>query len=91
VRRAYVVDVGDERARGVGAAVVLKAGDVRRDPSEIDQNDMAREAKERLSSFKVPSRWALVTDDDVPRTATGKVDKDGLRKLIEAVPLERGV
>jgi acyl-CoA synthetase (AMP-forming)/AMP-acid ligase II len=84
VRRAFVVDVGDEQAHAVGAAVVvLREG--------AGAEDIAHEAKQRLSSFKVPSRWAVVADDDVPRTATGKVDKERLRQLIEAVQLESGV
>ena len=39
-----------------------------------------------LSSFKVPARWAIIAADDVPRAATGKVDQDGLRRLIESAP-----
>jgi acyl-CoA synthetase (AMP-forming)/AMP-acid ligase II len=76
VRRAFVVDVGDEHTRAVGAAVVLTRGDA------AGSAEVEREARQRLSAFKVPSRWVLVDDDDIPRTGTGKVDKEGLRRLL---------
>jgi acyl-CoA synthetase (AMP-forming)/AMP-acid ligase II len=41
------------------------------------------EARKRLSSFKVPTVWLLTTsDDDVPRSATGKVDIRRLREML---------
>ena len=80
VRRAFVVDIGDESARRVGAAVVLDPNDAR------TTTDLDADARRALSSFKVPSRWAIVGADDLPRAATGKIDKDGLRRLIETAP-----
>jgi acyl-CoA synthetase (AMP-forming)/AMP-acid ligase II len=77
VRRAFVVDIGDENARRVGAAVVLDPNDTR------TATDLDADARKTLSAFKVPSRWAIVGADDLPRAATGKIDKDGLRRLIE--------
>jgi hypothetical protein len=36
-----------------------------------------------LSSFKVPTVWSvLASTDDVPMSATGKVDKAGLQRLL---------
>ncbi|MEO5837601.1 MAG: class I adenylate-forming enzyme family protein [Acidimicrobiales bacterium] len=77
VRRAFVVDIGGADARRVGAAVVLDANDTR------TTTDLDADARRALSSFKVPARWAIVGADDLPRAATGKIDKDGLRRLIE--------
>src|SRR5512134_8371 len=75
VRRAFAIDVDHEGARRVGAAVVLASDDGRTlDDLEID-------ARQVLSAFKVPARWKLVGPDDIPRTATGKVDKEALRRL----------
>ena len=42
-----------------------------------------RQAKARLSSFKVPTRWRIIGADDVPMTTTGKVDKAGLQQLFD--------
>jgi acyl-CoA synthetase (AMP-forming)/AMP-acid ligase II len=77
VRRAHVVDVASGGAVEVAAVVVLaddRAGTV---------DDLTREARARLSSFKVPTRWRVVDDGEVPVTATGKIDKAGLQQLFE--------
>ncbi len=79
VRRAYVVDVAGAGGGAEVAAVVVLADDARDTP--VDQ--LARDAKERLSSFKVPTRWRVIVDDDVPVTTTGKVDKAGLQQLFD--------
>ena len=42
-----------------------------------------RELKERLSSFKVPTRWLVAGDAGaVPLLASGKVDKGALQRLL---------
>jgi acyl-coenzyme A synthetase/AMP-(fatty) acid ligase len=78
VARALVVDLprGDHVALG---AVVVLASD-----ASLSDDDLAREAKARLSAFKVPTQWAVVARDEIPVTATGKVDKGGLQRLLGA-------
>jgi len=78
VQRAVVVDVGDAPATRVGALVVLQPG---RDRA-VD--DLARDAATRLSAFKVPTAWEIVTADEIPMMATGKVDKGGVQALLAA-------
>jgi acyl-CoA synthetase (AMP-forming)/AMP-acid ligase II len=69
VRQAHVTDVQDE----VGALVVTTA----------PVADLVAGAKARLSAFKVPTRWMVTaSDDDVPLTATAKVDKSALQALL---------
>ena len=41
-----------------------------------------RDARERLSAFKVPTVWVRGDAGDVPMTATAKVDKAGLQELL---------
>ena len=77
VRRAFVVDVAGAAGGAEVAAVVVLADDARRSRSS------ARDAKQRLSSFKVPTRWCIIDSDDVPMTTTGKVDKAGLQHLFD--------
>jgi acyl-CoA synthetase (AMP-forming)/AMP-acid ligase II len=77
VRRAYVVDVARDDSAAVAAAVVLVDG------SSYTVDDLARDAAASLSSFKVPTHWRVIGNDDVPVTSTGKVDKAGLQKLFE--------
>jgi len=69
VRQAHVTDVDG----AVGAVVV----------SDLPPEAIAAATKERLSAFKLPTRW-LVTSDPavVPMTATGKIDKSALRALL---------
>jgi acyl-CoA synthetase (AMP-forming)/AMP-acid ligase II len=79
VRRAYVVDVaGANGGTEVAAVVVLTDA-----ASDTAVERLASEAKARLSSFKVPTRWRIVGPDDVPMTTTGKIDKTGLQRLFD--------
>ena len=44
---------------------------------------LADAARERLSSFKVPTLWLVVPDpEQVPMSATGKVDKSAVQQLL---------
>jgi acyl-CoA synthetase (AMP-forming)/AMP-acid ligase II len=78
VRQAHVTDVAGASGRPeIGALVVTEA------PAPA----VVAEARARLSAFKVPTRWLLTGDaGDVPATATGKVDKARLQRLL----LDRG-
>jgi acyl-CoA synthetase (AMP-forming)/AMP-acid ligase II len=75
VRQAFVTDVrsGDGSVQ-VGALVV----------GARDIEELAKEAKSVLSSFKVPTLWLLASSDDVPMTATAKVDKSALQELLRS-------
>ena len=50
--------------------------------TECTDAELTAAAKARLSSFKVPTRWRAVGDDDVPMLPTGKVSLPGLRELL---------
>ena len=75
VRRAYVVDIVHDGSTAVAAAVIAVP------ERALTVDALEREARARLSAFKVPTRWRLVADDEVPMAATGKVDKAGLQQL----------
>jgi acyl-CoA synthetase (AMP-forming)/AMP-acid ligase II len=71
VSQAFVTGIDGQ----VGALVV----------SQLDAAALADAARARLSSFKVPTVWRMVTDPDaVPRSGTGKVDKPALERLLQA-------
>jgi acyl-CoA synthetase (AMP-forming)/AMP-acid ligase II len=80
VRRAFVVDVAGPAGGAEVAAVVVLANEA---SVEAAIEGLARDAKQRLSSFKVPTRWCIIDSDDVPMTTTGKVDKAGLQHLFD--------
>jgi acyl-CoA synthetase (AMP-forming)/AMP-acid ligase II len=74
VRQAHVTNVPDQKqGDAVGVLVVTTTA----------LDELVAGARVRLSAFKVPTCWA-VTDsaDDVPMTATAKVDKAALQELL---------
>jgi fatty-acyl-CoA synthase len=75
VVQAHVVGVPD-RLKGeiVAAAIEL------RDGAAADIPAIAAFCRERLASYKVPTRLAVRTATEFPRTATGKIHKPGLRQ-----------
>jgi acyl-CoA synthetase (AMP-forming)/AMP-acid ligase II len=75
VAQAYVTNLSGPTGEIVGAAVVTRSG--------LAIADLDREARARLSSFKVPKRWVLLgSPAELPTMATGKVDKGGLQDLL---------
>jgi acyl-CoA synthetase (AMP-forming)/AMP-acid ligase II len=78
VAQAFVTDVDAE----VAALVVSKPA--------ADAAGLARAARERLSAFKVPTLWLVVSDADaVPMSATGKVDKRALQDMLRTRGVRR--
>jgi acyl-CoA synthetase (AMP-forming)/AMP-acid ligase II len=76
VDNAYVTNLPGAQGDQVGAAVVCD--------TENTTVDRIREmARSLLSSFKIPTVWLLVDDDDtIPRGPTGKLDIRRLRALL---------
>lgn len=71
VENAFVTEVS-----GAVGAVVISGSAI---------ENLRAEAGKRLSSFKVPTVWLLVSsDDDLPRGTTGKVDMRRLRDMLTA-------
>jgi long-chain acyl-CoA synthetase len=73
VQGAAVVGRPDEiRGEEVHAVLVIAPG--------TEVADVERHARERLAAFKVPTTWEVV--DELPKTATGKIDKKPLRARV---------
>ncbi len=75
VRLAFVTDVRDESGAAQVAAYVVTS-------APLEQ--VARAARARLSAFKVPTIWVIGDANDVPMTATAKVDKSALQELLRS-------
>ncbi len=77
VAAVAVVGVDDEQTGEAVVAYVVAA------PGPADPDELERQVRERceeqLAGFKVPARVHVV--DDLPRTATGKIQKGRLRAL----------
>lgn len=77
VAQAVVAGLDDEEfGQLVAAAVVPAAGTA---PTE---EALRAKLREVLSSFKVPRRIVFITQDDIPRTATGKLKLHELAQMI---------
>jgi fatty-acyl-CoA synthase len=77
VARAAVVGVPDERWGELVVAFVVPAGGRDPEPAELTAH-----CRDRLSPFKVPRAWRVV--DDLPMTASAKVQRAELRRIAAA-------
>jgi len=81
VELSLVAGVPDEELGEMVVAAVVPANGAA--PTE---DELRTALRARLSSFKIPRRIVFITDDDVPRTTTGKVRLGELAELIETSP-----
>lgn len=56
-------------------AVLVPAG------TELDVAAVAARTREQLSSYKVPTRWSVLSSDRLPVLASGKLNRKGLRDM----------
>jgi len=63
----------DDFGEVVVTVLVMKDGKV------FDEEKMKSWAKSRLASYKIPRKW-IVLDDEIPKNAMGKINKNQLRK-----------
>lgn len=74
--RAHVVGLdSDERGQVVAAALVSA------EPVDTDQLGVA--LREHLSAYKVPRRWIVLTEDEVPVMSSGKLDLRALKERFD--------
>jgi acyl-CoA synthetase (AMP-forming)/AMP-acid ligase II len=66
------------RGEIVGAAVVPAHG------VDLSSEAVMAHAKRNLSSFKVPTVVAVIAEGELPMLPTGKVDRQGLVRLLTA-------
>jgi acyl-CoA synthetase (AMP-forming)/AMP-acid ligase II len=76
---SHVIGVADA-ARGqiVAAALRVPTGHV------VDAEELREQLAKRLSSYKVPRRFLLLRDDEVPALSSGKLDRPALEALFDA-------
>jgi fatty-acyl-CoA synthase len=72
VAEVAVIGVPDERWGEVGHAVIIPVGGM-----SVDVDTVLTYCRTRLASFKVPKAFVIVSE--IPRTASGKVQKHVLR------------
>jgi acyl-CoA synthetase (AMP-forming)/AMP-acid ligase II len=74
---AHVVGV-DDAARGQVVAALVRAPD----GTAVDVEDLRTRLKDRLSAYKVPRRFLVAPDEDVPMMSSGKLDLRALKELL---------
>jgi fatty-acyl-CoA synthase len=79
VSEVYVVGVPDPVKEEVLAAVVVPET-----PRALSEEQLRGLCKSSLASYKVPRYFKFMAGADLPRTATGKVQKNVLRELFIA-------
>jgi acyl-CoA synthetase (AMP-forming)/AMP-acid ligase II len=73
---AHVVGVDDtDRGQVVAAALRVPAGRTAPDPEAL-----RTALRERLSAYKVPVRFLVLGDDEVPMLSSGKLDARALKE-----------
>lgn len=77
ITSAFVVGVPDDAHGEVVVAIVVP-----KDRATWNDVEMTGRARNMLSTYKVPRRWVLVNDDDIPLLPTGKVDRRRLGELV---------
>lgn len=79
VSSAYVVGVKDVRWGEIGWAFVVPVPD-----GSLSVDAIVEYCRTRLAKYKVPRQVRIIAQDNVPKTASGKVKKAGLIKIAEA-------
>jgi acyl-CoA synthetase (AMP-forming)/AMP-acid ligase II len=75
IAQCVVLGVEDpERGEEVCAVVVPTA--------DVSIDSLEHRARERLSSYKVPTRRVIVTSEQLPTLASGRFDRTSLRRSI---------
>jgi fatty-acyl-CoA synthase len=77
VAQAYVIGVPDDYWGEVGVAFVVAAAG-----ASPDAEELVAYCGQRLARFKVPERVVFLAAEDLPKTATGKVQKFQLAKMV---------
>lgn len=76
VAQCVVVGLDDPERGEVVCAVMVPAA------SGVDVDSVAAHAREQLSPYKVPTKWATATSAQIPTLASGKLNRKALRAMV---------
>ncbi|MET0704318.1 MAG: class I adenylate-forming enzyme family protein [Mycobacterium sp.] len=76
VAQCVVVGIEDSARGEEVCAVIVPAA------TDVEVATLAARARDQLSSYKVPTRWALATSDQIPTLASGKLNRKALRAAV---------
>jgi fatty-acyl-CoA synthase len=77
IKEAYVLGASDpEKGEVLMACVQVSPG------AELAESELVAWCRARIASYKIPQRWRFISESDVPRTSTGKVNKVDLQRFL---------
>jgi acyl-CoA synthetase (AMP-forming)/AMP-acid ligase II len=76
VAQCVVVGIDDPERGEEVCAVIVAAKEA------VDLSSLAAHARNQLSSYKVPTRWAIATSEQVPTLPSGKLNRKALRAMV---------
>lgn len=79
IREAHVMGIPDRERDESVAALLVVDGD-----AQIDIDVVSDRLRSELSNYKVPRKFAVVREGEVPMLATGKPDRLAIRAMLEA-------
>lgn len=83
IKEIYVVGLPDpEKVEIVAAFIQLHPG------VSLTEEELRQWAKARVASYKIPSRFVFVTEADITRTVTGKVNKRELPAILDKLAVQ---
>ena len=82
VAQCVVVGIDDPQ-RGEEVCAVFVAA-----IATIDISSVAARARDQLSGYKVPTRWAIATSDQIPTLPSGKLNRKGVREMLTSGGLD---
>lgn len=77
VRSAYVIGLPDPSLDEILVAIVIL-----NPASSVTTEELSLFCKKELAAYKVPARFRFATDDELPLTTTGKLQKMKLKSLL---------
>jgi len=80
VAQAFFISMPDDQFGEVGCVWV-----VRSEVSEIGEDEIRGFLRERVAAYKMPRDIWFITDEALPKTGTGKVQKSRLREMALAI------
>ena len=80
-KQAFVFGIPDKVKDEKIIAVIEVEGDL-----EIDLNGLKKYCRMELASYKIPEQFILRSNEQLPRTSTGKINKPALKsQIIKAI------
>jgi len=82
---AHVVGV-DDVGRGQVVAALVRVPE----QDEVDLDQLRVQLRDRLSAYKVPKKFVLIPEGDVPMMSSGKIDLRAIKALFDAEGAHHG-